>query len=80
MLNNLLQIHLKEIFKKTVETTGDSIGYKIADKITENVSRSSPQYSSEAIESETENTGFDRKIPKEKYLRIYVFRKMTKSY
>ena len=41
------------------------IGNKIADKIT-NVSRSSPRNSSEKVESETENAGFDTEIPKER--------------
>ena len=46
------------------EATGDLRGNKIADKTT-NVSRFSPQNSSETVESETENTRFDKEIPKE---------------
>ena len=43
------------------------IGNKIADKITR-ASRSSPQNSLEIVESETENPGFDREIPEERYI------------
>ena len=55
----------KRAVQKTAEATGDLIGNKIADKIT-NVSRGLPQNSSEAIESETENKGFE--IPKQIYI------------
>ena len=48
--------HKKEI-KKTAEATDGLIGNKIADKITD-VSRNSPQNTSERVECETE-------IPKE---------------
>ena len=54
--------------QKTVEATGDLIDNKISDNITK-VSRSSPQNSSEAVKRETENVGFDREIPKERYLQ-----------
>ena len=50
------------------EATGDLIGNnKIADKI-KNVSKTTPKNNSERVESETENTQFDRKIPKERYV------------
>ena len=55
----------KREIQKTAEATGDLIGNKITDKIRK-VSRSSPQNSLEAIQSETENIGFDREIPKER--------------
>ena len=55
MLSNLLQIQLKllqnEQLKNAAEARGDLIGNRIADKITE-VSRRSPQNSSEKVESE----------------------------
>ena len=43
------------------------IGNKIADKITK-VSRTSPQNTPETVESETEKIGFDREIPKQRYI------------
>ena len=43
------------------------IGNKITDKITK-MSRHSPQNNSEIVESEIENTKFDREIPKERYI------------
>ena len=72
MLNNLLQMHfnvleVKKLKTRTkAETTADLIGKKVADKITK-LSRSSPQNSSETVESKTKSTGFDRKIPKKRY-------------
>ena len=48
---------------KTAETTEGFIDNEMADKIA-----SSPQNSLETAESETENTGFDRDVPKEKYI------------
>ena len=51
---------------KTVETTGYLIGNNIADKITKFL-RSLPHNDLEAIESETEIIGFNKKIPKERY-------------
>ena len=53
--------------QKAAEATSDLIGFKIANKIT-NVLITSPQISSETIESETRNVVFDRKTPKEKYM------------
>ena len=49
----------KRAIPKTVEVTGDIIGNKIADKTTK-ASKSLPQNSSETVETETENIGFDR--------------------
>ena len=43
------------------------IGNEIANKATE-ISRTSPQNTSGTVESETENIGFDREIPKERYI------------
>ena len=43
------------------------LGNKIVHKITK-ASRSSPQNSSETVESEIKNTGFHREIPKERYI------------
>ena len=65
-------MHLKLLQKsnsKTAEATGDLIGNKIADKITK-VSRGSPQNTSETVESETENTWFNREIPKESHIYL----------
>ena len=60
MLNNLIQIHLKllqkKTIKKTAEGTGDSFGNKIADKITR-VSKPS----------------LWNKIMKKKYLEKYLY-------
>ena len=65
-----LKTDSKRAIKKITEATDDLIGNKIAaDKIT-NVSRKSPQNSSETVEGETENTRFDRGIPKERYIYI----------
>ena len=55
----------KRATQKATKTTGDSIGNKIADKITK-VSRSLPQNSSETVECQTENTGFDEMKKKKK--------------
>ena len=52
---------------KTAEVTSDLIGNQITDKIT-NVSRRSPHSNSETIESEIENTGFDKEIGQERYI------------
>ena len=57
----------KTAFQKMAEETGDLIGNKIADKITK-VSRVSPQKSSEIVKNEAGNIGFDREIPKERYI------------
>ena len=43
------------------------LGNKTAHKITK-ISRSSPQSSSETVESEIKNTVFHREIPKERYI------------
>ena len=71
MLNNLLQIHLrllqKELFKKQQKQLEIFKGNKIADKIA-NVSRMIPRNSQKVVESETENTGFNKEIPKAKYI------------
>ena len=53
----------KSVIQKTAEATGNLTDNKIPDKITK-VWRSSPQNSSETVESETENIGFNREIPK----------------
>ena len=53
------------------------IGNEIANKATE-ISRTSPQNTSGTVESETENIGFDREIPKERYIYIYIQKKDRK--
>ena len=53
----------KSVIQKTAEATGNLTDNKIPDKIT-TVWRSSPQNSSETVESERENKGFNREIPK----------------
>ena len=59
MLNNLLQMQLKLLQKKTIqetaETTGDFVGNKIANRITK-VSRISLQNISETVKMSMINT------------------------
>ena len=56
MLNNLLEIHFetpsKRVIQKRAEATGDLIGNKITDKIT-NVPRTLSQNNSEVVRNET---------------------------
>ena len=59
----------KIAIQKTTEATGNFIGNKIVNKITK-LSRRSPQYSSKTVEIETKNAGFDKEIPKERYVFI----------
>ena len=83
MLNNLLQMHFNVLQDKKLktrtkaETTADLIGKKVADKITK-LSRNSPQNGSETVENKTKSTGCDRKIPKERYIKICLSKKMIK--
>ena len=60
-------MHLK-LFKKSNskkgETTRDLINNKNSDKIINNMSRNSPQNSSDTVIIETENIKLDREIPK----------------
>ena len=69
MLKNLQQRYLKllliRVIQKTVEGTGDLIGNKISEKITE-VTRTSPQNSSEIVRNQGDYIGFDTEIPKER--------------
>ena len=58
-----LKLLQKEQFEKTAEATDDLIGNSIADKITK-ASKNLPRSSSETVESETENIGFSREIPR----------------
>ena len=60
---NALKTGSIKAIKKTAEASGDLIGNKIADKITQ-VLKSSSQNISETIESETGDIGFDKEIPK----------------
>ena len=55
----------KRAIQKTAEANDDFIGSKTVDDITK-VSKRSTQSSSEKVENETENTKFDREIPKER--------------
>ena len=55
----------------------DLIGNKIANKSTKDC-RTSPLNSSETVESETENIGFDGETSKERYIGIS--RKKTENY
>ena len=57
----------KGAVQKTAGATGDLVGNKIAEKIT-NVSRTSPQNNSETVTSEKKNIGLDREIPRERYI------------
>ena len=58
------KITLQKIIKQTAEATGDSIGNKIADRITKD-SKSSQQNNSETVINEN-----DKKIPKERYISL----------
>ena len=53
--------------KKSAEASGDLIGNKIADKIT-NISRASPQNSSETVTNERKNIELNREIPRKIYI------------
>ena len=66
-LNHAKEFATKRLIQKKEEATGDLIGNKIADKITK-VSRTSPQYTPETVKSQTEKIGFDREIPKQRYI------------
>ena len=60
-----LKIASKIAFQKTKEATGELIGNTFADKIIK-ASRTLSQNNSGTVESETENTRFDREIPEER--------------
>ena len=77
MLNNLLQIHLKQtkVIQKAAEATGDLIGDKIADKITKFL-RTSPKNNLETVTAEEENIGLDSEMPRE----TCISRKKTENY
>ena len=62
-----LKTALKRVVHKKSEGTGDLICNKITDKITK-VSKTLPQCNLQIVTNETENIGFDREIPKEKYV------------
>ena len=66
MLRNVQQMHLKLLqkkqFKKLPDATGDLTGNKIADRITK-VSKTSQENNSEIVKN-----GYDREIPKERYV------------
>ena len=49
------------------EATNDLIGDKIADKITK-VWRTSPQNNWDTVTNEEENIGFDKEIPKQRWI------------
>ena len=57
----------KRAILKSAEATGDLIDNKIADK-TMKVSITSLYSSSEKVENETKNAGFDKEIPKRRYI------------
>ena len=57
----------KRVIQKAAEATGDLIDNKIADKVTK-ISRTSSQATSAIVKRETKIIGFDRKIPKERYI------------
>ena len=61
-----LKSNLKRIIQRTSEATSDLIGNKTAEKNLK-TSKTSPQNSSETIESKRKkNTRFDKEIPKER--------------
>ena len=62
--------------QKSAEVIGHLVGNKIADEITK-VSRTSSQNSLEAVESEPENTLFDKQIPKKRYVSPESRQKIT---
>ena len=53
--------------KKSAEASGDLIGNKIAGKIT-NISRASPQNSSETVKNERKNIELNREIRRKIYI------------
>ena len=53
----------KRLIQTTTEATRDLNGNEITNKIAK-ISRTSPHNRSEIVTVETENTGFDREIPK----------------
>ena len=53
--------------QKTTERTGNLTDNKIVDKITKVLKSSAPN-SLEAVESKIGNVGFDREIPKERFI------------
>ena len=66
MLNNLQQMHLKMLHKRTIqntaEATGDLIDNQSVDEIAK-VSRTSPQNSSETVKND-----HNKEIPSERYI------------
>ena len=66
----------KTLIQKPAEATGDFIGNKLADKITQ-FWRSLPQNTSGNIESEAEKVGFDREETKRK---IYISEKKAANF
>ena len=60
-----LKLFQKEQFNRGV--TGGWIGNKIADKFTK-ASRRLPQNSPKAVKNKTKYLGFDKEIPKERYI------------
>ena len=64
----------KTAIQERAEAT-DLVGNKITDIIT-NLSKRLPQNNSETVESETENTKFDKKYQK----KIYISRTMAANY
>ena len=62
-----LKTALKRVVHRKSEATGDLIYNKITDKITK-VSKTLPQSNLQIVTNETENIGFYREIPKEKYV------------
>ena len=58
----------KRAIQKTAEKTGDLIGNKITDVVTKSYDDKITK--AETVKIETENTGFDKEIPKETYISI----------
>ena len=71
MLKNLQQCHLKLFQKEELKEQLKQLVVWMVIKLLKKLTKSStdlPQSSSETVESETKNTEFDRKKPKERYI------------
>ena len=64
---DLFETASKRAIEKTAEAAGDSIGNKVADKITK-VLRISPQNKLETVTNAEENVGLDREIPRARFM------------
>ena len=75
----MLRMHLKFLQKQPFKKQQKQLVILLVIKspIKLQISRTSPQNSTGTVESDTENIGFDKKIPKEIF--IYISRKKTEN-